>query len=158
MLSLCWSTSKMCCSIFDSLKHRGGVFWSQRLCSVSQSLPLWISFFFCAHFPEEHITEAIYDRMLNISPGSLLKSQSYLHHGHHLYLWLINRKCSQWPQFQCDWHMSLYELELDTKNKTGQTWGHTPGLPGWQDMIYKVTKPDVINCVPERAQTESHIM
>lgn len=27
-----------------------------------------------------------------------------------------------------------------------------------KDMMYKVTKPEVINCFPERARTEFHIM
>lgn len=45
----------------------------------------------------------------------------------------------------------------DTKNKTGQTWGHTAGLTGWQDVTNKVTKPEVIHCFPEKTQTESQI-
>lgn len=134
-----------------SSEAKGCVQWTK----VSPSLE---SAFLLCTYSRGHITETIYDRLLNISPRILTKPQSYQHYGHHLYLWLINRKCSQWPQFRWDWHLNLYELKLDTKNKTGQTWGDTPGLPGWQDMMHKVTKPEVIHCFSERARTESHVM
>lgn len=32
-------------------------------------------------------------------------------------------------------------------------WGHTPGLTGWQDMMHKVTKAEVIHCFPEKTLT-----